>query len=75
MKEYLYSIGIVDRRTGERSDLRVWGKNLEEATHKLTSALFDFYGEYRWTGTGPAHDENGNLISRESENNRPAVRR
>ena len=65
MKEYLYNIGIVYRRTGEKSDLRVWAKNVDDATYKITDALFGAYGEYIWTGTGPAHDENGNLISRE----------
>ncbi len=65
MKEYLYSIGLKDNRTKARFNLRVWAKNVDDATSKITDALLGVCGEYRWTGTGPEHDENGDLISRE----------
>ena len=65
MKEYLYSVGLEDKRTKEKFNLRVWARNVDDATYKITGALFGADGEYRWTGTGPERDENGDLISRE----------
>lgn len=64
MKEFLYQVGIKDKKTGEKMHLRVWAKNTDEATHKLTGALFGYYAEYEWTGTGPLY-ENNKLIERE----------
>lgn len=65
MKEYLHSIGLKDRRTGEQIRLRVWGKDVNDATAKITSALFGHRGEYIWTGSGPYH-ENNKIVSRDS---------
>lgn len=64
MKEYLYSVGMKDKRTGEKINLRIWAQNTDEATHKVTNALFGAYGEYSWTGSGPLY-ENNELIERE----------
>ena len=64
MKEYLYSVGMKDKRTGEKINLRIWAQNTDDATHKVTNALFGAYGEYSWTGSGPLY-ENNKLIERE----------
>lgn len=66
MKEYLYQVGLKDRRTGEKIKLRIWAKNVDEATNKVTNALFGVYGEYSWTGSGPLY-ENNKLIEREAK--------
>lgn len=66
MKEYLYSIGMKDSRTGEKMCLRVWGKNVNDATAKITSALFGYHGEYVWSGSGPLY-ENNEIISRDAK--------
>lgn len=66
MKEYLYSIGMKDSRTGEKIHLRVWGKNVDDATNKITSALLGYRGEYVWTGSGPLY-ENNEVISRDAK--------
>ena len=64
MKEYLFLIGMKDRRTGDKINLRVWGENVVAATNKITSALFGYHGEYVWTGSGPLHETN-EVISRD----------
>lgn len=61
--EHLYSVGMVDRETGEKVKLKIWAKNTEAATHKITNALFGAYGPYRWTGTGPIYRSN-ELVTR-----------
>lgn len=61
--EYLYSVGMEDRETGERLNLKVWAEYTDAATHKLTTALFGAYGPYRWTGTGPIY-RNNKLVTR-----------
>lgn len=66
MKEYLWQVGIKDKRTDEKLNLRVWAKSNEEATHKLTDALFGYYAEYVWTGTSPLY-ENNKRIEREAK--------
>ena len=66
MKEHLYEVGLQDKRTGEKINLRIWAENTDAATHKITSALLGAHGEYRWTGSGPLY-ENNKLISRERE--------
>lgn len=66
MKEYLYQVGIKDKRTGEKIKLRIWAANVDDATHKITSAIFGAYGEYVWTGSGPIH-ENNKLVEREAK--------
>ena len=66
MTEYLYHVGLRDKRTGEKINLRVWGKNTDDATHKLAGILYGWQEEYTWTGSGPIN-ENNKLIERESE--------
>lgn len=67
MKQTLYRVGIKHRKTGEEIKLRVWATNNNEATHSLNDVLIGPGCEYRWTGTGPEHDDRGNLITREVE--------
>jgi len=66
MIEHLYEVGIQDKRTGKKFDLRIWAENTDAATHKVTDALFGADGEYRWTGSGPLYKDN-KLIARERE--------
>ena len=66
VKEYLYQVGIRDNKTGEKLNLRVWAKNVEEATHKLTGRVLGYGTEYAWTGSGPLY-ENNKIIEREVE--------
>lgn len=68
MKEHLYQVGLEDKRTGERINLRIWAESTDAATHKITNAAFGAYGEYRWTGSGPLY-ENNQLITREGKGN------
>ena len=64
--EHLYEVGLKDRRTGEKIDIKVWATSTDAATHKLCDALFGAYGHYLWTGTGPIY-ENNELITRHRE--------
>ena len=64
-KETLYGVGIRHMLTGECMKLEVWAENNRAATHKLARLLIGPDCRYRWTGTGPVHDERGNLITRE----------
>lgn len=61
--EHLYSVGMVDRETNEKVNLKVWATNTDNATHKITNALFGAYGPYRWTGSGPIY-RNNELVTR-----------
>ena len=61
--EHLYSVGMEDRETGERLNLKVWAENTDATTHKITNALFGAYGPYRWTGSGPIY-RNNELVTR-----------
>lgn len=63
MKEQLFSVGIQHIKTGERINLEVWAKNVHEATIGLHGVI-SWNTQYRWTGSGPAHDENGKVITR-----------
>lgn len=67
MKQTLYRVSIKHRKTGEEIKLRVWAENNTRATGSLTRILIGPDCEYRWAGTGPEHDEKGNLITREVE--------
>ena len=58
MKEYLYEVGLRDKKTGEKIKLRVWAFDTTEATRKVATALFGFGGEYAWTGSGPIFENN-----------------
>ena len=51
MEEYLYQVNFICRCTGEKISLFVWGLNTDDATHKVTSVLCGFNGEYIWTGS------------------------
>lgn len=64
MKQQLFSVLLKNKRTDENIELLVWGKNVDEATNQLCSALFGVNGEYRWQGSGPVH-ENNEIITRE----------
>ncbi len=60
---YLYSVGVINKRTGDKMNVEVWAENNDEATHKLTDALFGADGSYRWAGTGPVY-ENNQIVSK-----------
>ena len=66
MKEYLFRVGMKDRITGEKVKLHVWAENVDEATHKVTGALFGVNGSYIWIGSGPEY-ENNKLVERDLE--------
>ena len=61
--EHLYEVGLEDRKTGERINLKVWATSTSSATHGLSKTLLGAYGPYRWTGTGPVY-ENNELVTR-----------
>lgn len=63
MKEQLFSVGIQHIRTGEKMNLQVWAESVDRATWGLRG-LIASDTEYRWTGSGPVHDENGDCIFR-----------
>ena len=67
MKLTLYRVGIKHKKTCEEITLRVWAPNNHSATTSLNKTLIGPGCEYHWTGTGPEHDERGNLITREVE--------
>ena len=67
MKLILYRVGIKHKKTSEEITLCVWAPNNHAATTSLNKTLIGPGCEYRWTGTGPEHDERGNLITREVE--------
>lgn len=64
MKEMLYKVGMIDKKTGEKLDLKVWAENCERATAKIDD-LFCYGSCYRWTGTKPMRDDKGEVIDRE----------
>lgn len=53
----LYGVGMKHKQTDEKITLQVWASNNDEATHQC-NFLFDYDGEYRWTGTGPIYKDN-----------------
>lgn len=63
-KVNLYRVGMVHKKTNEKVSLQVWAGHVDEATHKC-NFLFGPDGQYRWTGSGPVHDENGKIPSKE----------
>ena len=63
-KEYLYTVGMKSKQTGERINLKVWAETVEEATYKIVEVMGGVYGEYTWTGSGPLY-ENNEVIERE----------
>lgn len=64
VKQYLYSVGMKHKKTGQKIDLMVWAENVDEATHKVTGAIGGYRDEYSWTGSGPEY-ENNELVTRE----------
>ncbi len=61
MTEYLYAIGIRHKETGDTFDLFVWAENTDQATCKLTKAIFGPNGAYVWTGSGPVYKDNAQV--------------
>jgi len=64
MREQLFIVGIQHIKTGEKIKLEVWAKNVHEATMGLRGVI-SWNTQYRWTGSGPVYDDNGNVIIRE----------
>lgn len=58
MKEYLYSVCMTHKKSGERIKLDVWATGTDEATHKVVGAIGGYRGEYEWRGTGPVYRNN-----------------
>lgn len=63
-KANLYRVNMVHQKTNEEVSLEVLAGNVDEATHKC-NFLFNYGGQYRWAGSGPVHDENGEIPSKE----------
>lgn len=63
MKEFLFCVNLICRVTGEKISIFVWGLNTDDATHKVTSVLCGYNGEYIWAGSGPEYRDN-HLVSR-----------
>ena len=51
MTEQLFHVGIQHIKTGERINLEVWAKNVNEATMGLEGVI-SWNTQYRWTGSG-----------------------
>ena len=64
MKQNLYCVTMMHKRTHERISLKVWAQHTDEATHKVVGAIGGYRGEYEWRGSGPVY-ENNQLISRD----------
>lgn len=67
MIERLYSVGVQNKRTGERFSLDVWADTNEHATAKLLDSLIGIDKPYAWTGTGPVYVENQTVEREVSE--------
>ena len=63
MTEQLFHVGIQHRKTGERIDLEVWAKNVNEATMGLEGVI-SWNTQYRWTGTCAVYKDN-KIVTRE----------
>lgn len=66
-KVKLYDVFMQHRITKEKVKLQVWAENVNDATNKC-NFLFDYNGEYRWIGSGPFYDQNGNTRSKTQDN-------
>jgi hypothetical protein len=64
MKEYLYSVTVKSKKTGERTSLQIWAKNVDDATHSLCGSLIGYNCLYEWCGSSPVY-ENNKLVERE----------
>ena len=71
MMQKLFRVSVKEKRTGERLRIYVWAQNVDEATHSLTGSVIGPDCRYDWTGSGPEHDEKGNLIIRELPDKKP----
>jgi len=58
MKEYLYSVSMMHKKSGERVQLDVWAYGTDDATHKVVTAIGGYHGEYEWRGTSPVYRNN-----------------
>ena len=63
-KQRLYEVSMTDKNTGEDLKLYVWAVKADEATGRLSDALFGKNGEYYWNGTGTVMGENGKPVTR-----------
>lgn len=63
-KEYLYEVSIIDKKTNQKINLRVWAKHTDDATWKVVEPLVGYNKEYTWFGSAPIY-ENNKLIERE----------
>lgn len=52
----VWTVGLKNKRTGEKIELEVTGVTNEEATMKCKQ-LFGLNGDYQWIGTGPLYIE------------------
>ena len=64
MKEYLFSVGLKSKITGEKIKLLLWAINVDAATHSLCGSLIGYNCEYEWCGSCPVY-ENNIIIERE----------
>lgn len=62
-KVCLYRVSIKHIITNEKISLEVWAENVDDATHKC-NFLFDYEGQYRWTGIGPVYGKDGEIITK-----------
>lgn len=63
-KVNLYSVGMEHKETGEKIHLEVWAEDVDKATDECCF-LFGYDAQYRWTGSGPVCDENGEIQSKQ----------
>lgn len=63
MKEILFLVGIKDKETGEKLDLKIWAENVDRATAKTLGVMGGTNAQYTWTGTSPMY-KNNEVITR-----------
>lgn len=63
MKECMYSVCMMHKKSGERIKLDVWASGTDEATRKVVDAIGGYHGEYEWRGTSPVY-RNNELVTR-----------
>ena len=64
MKEYLFSVSIKHKKTGEKINLLVWSENVDSATYSLCGSLIGHNCEYEWRGSYPTYNNN-KIVERE----------
>ena len=65
MKQQLYGMVVIHKRTGREHKLMVWAENVREAAVSLSDIVTGHFGEYVWTGCLPECDADGKIITRE----------